>query len=64
MASSQTLPPPASTDYASQASPLNTSLYDVDEGFLSTQTGIKDRGELKQHVLKVQADAYAVGFPD
>lgn len=64
MASGQTLPPSASTDYETQATPLNASLYDVDEEFLSTQTGINDREELKQHVLKVQADAYAVSFPD
>lgn len=55
------LPPPATANYSSKSAPLNPSLYNVDEEFLSALTGITDREELKEHILKVQADAYEVG---
>lgn len=44
----------------SLARPLDPSIYDADVEFLSAVTGIKDYEQLKQHVLRVQADAYAV----
>ena len=44
----------------SLARPLDPSIYEADVEFLSAVTGIKDYEELKEHVLKVQADAYAV----
>ena len=43
--------------------PLDESLYALeadDTRFLGEQTGMHDAEELKQHVLKVQADIYAV----
>ncbi len=44
--------------------PLDESLYSrldtEDISFLKSQTGINDDEELKRHVLKVQADIYAV----
>lgn len=44
--------------------PLDESLYSrldtEDISFLKSQTGIDDDEELKKHVLKVQADIYAV----
>lgn len=54
-------PPPASgNEYSSAKAPLDPTFYDVDVEFLSILTGIKDPEQLKQHVIKVQADAYAV----
>lgn len=53
-------PPPSGNEYSSANAPLDPAFYDVDVEFLSILTGIKDPEELKQHVLKVQADAYAV----
>ncbi|KAI0090002.1 hypothetical protein BDY19DRAFT_1056370 [Irpex rosettiformis] len=51
------------TDFdLTKVTPLDSAIYDADVDFLSTLTGIKDPEELKQHILKVQADAYAV-FP-
>ena len=40
--------------------PLDENLYDVDYEFFSALTGIKDPYELKKHILKEQAAAYAV----
>lgn len=34
-----------------------------EEELLSSLTGIKDAGELKQHVLAVQSEIYKVGNP-
>lgn len=45
---------------ANKVPPLDPTNYDADEEFLSAVTGIKDAEELKQHVLDVQAEAYAV----
>lgn len=45
---------------ANKVPPLDPTNYAADEEFLSTVTGIKDAEELKQHVLDVQAEAYAV----
>lgn len=46
---------------------LDESLYSrldaEDISFLKSQTGINDDEELKKHVLKVQADIYAVWNP-
>ncbi|KAI0828239.1 hypothetical protein BC628DRAFT_1337889 [Trametes gibbosa] len=45
--------------------PLDRSLYSIDdEGlqFMKTQTGIQDTEELKEHVIAVQEEAYAI-FP-
>lgn len=42
---------------------LDASYYNLDEqelGFFKSQTGIQDENELKQHIIKVQADAYEV----
>ena len=55
------LPVPAEWDMKS-ATPLDSAGYDADVEFMSAVTGIKDSEELKKHVLKVQADAYAVCF--
>lgn len=46
--------------YDSWRSPLDPSMYDVDYEFFSGQTGITDPEELKAHILKVQAEAFAV----
>lgn len=40
--------------------PLDPDLYDVDYEFFSAQSGILDPEELKQHILKIQAEAYDV----
>lgn len=43
--------------------PLDDTLYKLEQDeyeFLSSQTGIKDQGELKKHVLEVQKDIYKV----
>ena len=43
--------------------PLDESLYkldDVEVAFFCAQTGIQDPEELKQHILAVQKEAYAV----
>ncbi|KAI0700443.1 hypothetical protein BC835DRAFT_418851 [Cytidiella melzeri] len=53
-------PPPSGNEYDSNNAPLDPSFYDVDVEFLSKLTGITDPEELKQHVLRVQAEAYAV----
>ncbi len=53
------LPVPAELDLKS-ATPLNPTSYEADVEFMSAVTGIKDPEELKQHILKVQADAYKV----
>lgn len=42
--------------------PLDPSLYEVDHDFFSALTGITDPEELKKHILKVQAEAYAVSL--
>ncbi|KIL67227.1 hypothetical protein M378DRAFT_73824 [Amanita muscaria Koide BX008] len=45
--------------------PLDESLYSLDEdelAFFKSETGINDEGELKKHILTVQARAYEV-FP-
>lgn len=42
---------------------LDASYYSLDEqelGFFKSQTGIQDENELKQHIMRVQADAYEV----
>lgn len=43
--------------------PIDPSAYDLtgDElAFFKTQTGIQNEDELRDHILKVQAEAYAV----
>lgn len=48
---------------APQALPLDGSLYVLDDDtsvFMKAQTGIEDAEELKKHLLRVQAEAYAV----
>ncbi|KAJ2977499.1 hypothetical protein NUW54_g11412 [Trametes sanguinea] len=43
--------------------PLDENVYSLEGDelkFLQEQTGIKDEGELKRHVLEVQAEAYAI----
>ena len=45
------------------ANPLDENLYKIDDHaleFMKSQTGIQDTEELKQHILAVQAEAYAV----
>ena len=45
--------------------PLDPSLYKLEEDeatFFKQATGIPDDEELKQHILRVQADAYEVHF--
>ena len=45
--------------------PLDPSLYKLEEDeatFFKQATGIPDDEELKQHILRVQADAYEVRF--
>ena len=45
------------------ANPLDETLYKIDDQaleFMKSQTGIQDAEELKQHILAVQAEAYAV----
>ena len=45
------------------ANPLDETLYKIDDHaleFMKSQTGIEDAEELKQHILAVQAEAYAV----
>ncbi|EIW65003.1 uncharacterized protein TRAVEDRAFT_42402 [Trametes versicolor FP-101664 SS1] len=52
-------------DGRSRALPLDENLYTLDEetsGFFMAQTGIQDAEELRKHLLRVQAEAYAV-FP-
>jgi len=42
---------------------LDENYYHLDDdelAFFTSQTGIKDEGELKQHIMKVQEDAYQV----
>lgn len=44
--------------------PLDSTLYNLDEGqqrFFKQITGITDSEDLKQHVIRVQAQAYDVG---
>ena len=43
--------------------PLDETLYSLDEDeieLLKSKTGITDDDELRKHVMKVQADIYAV----
>lgn len=43
--------------------PLDEGLYELQEDeyeFLSSQTGIKEQEQLKEHVLAVQAEVYKV----
>ncbi|KAI9059638.1 hypothetical protein FKP32DRAFT_1596194 [Trametes sanguinea] len=43
--------------------PLDASLYSIDEEaseFMKTTTGIQDPEEIKEHILAVQAEAYAI----
>ena len=43
--------------------PLDPSIYNLDEeerSFFKAQTGIQDDDELRDHILEVQAEAYAV----
>lgn len=50
-------------DANSRALPLDDNLYTLDEetsDFFMAQTGIQDAEELKKHLLRVQAQAYAV----
>lgn len=45
------------------AFPLDPSIYNLDEEqrvFFKEQTGIQDDNELRDHILQVQAEAYAV----
>lgn len=45
--------------------PLDESLYNLSEDeqqFLSSQTGIQDREELRRHVFDVQKQIYAVSL--
>ena len=47
--------------------PLDESLYALDEdelAFFKSQTGIDDEGELKKHILTIQAKAYEVKWID
>lgn len=44
--------------------PLDDDRYNLDENdhaFFKSQTGIQDDAVLKQHIIKVQNDAYKVG---
>ena len=48
------------------AFPLDPSIYNLDEEqrvFFKEQTGIQDDNELRDHILQVQAEAYAVSLP-
>ncbi len=50
-------------DTRSPALPLDDNLYTLDDetsDFFKVQTGIQDTEELKKHLLRVQAEAYAV----
>ncbi|CDO77885.1 hypothetical protein BN946_scf184838.g2 [Trametes cinnabarina] len=50
-------------DSLSQQFPLDDKLYSLEGDelkFMQAQTGITDEEELKKHILKVQAEAYAV----
>ena len=49
-----------SDSYECVKAPLNPEFYEVDFEFFSKQTGITDPEKLKQHVIKVQAEAYEV----
>ncbi|KAI0344097.1 hypothetical protein BDW22DRAFT_1128383 [Trametopsis cervina] len=53
-------PPLTGSEYDGAKNPLDPNMYDVDVGFFSAVTGITDEEELKAHVLKAQAEAYAV----
>ena len=46
--------------------PLDDDLYNPDEeaiDFFATATGISDREELKQHILRVRTKAFKVNLP-
>ena len=46
--------------------PLENTFYDPDDEakeFFKKETGITDDNELKQHILKAQAKAFAVSSP-
>lgn len=64
-ANTESIPPDGGMKYNALKAELDESLYNLEDEevkFVMQQTGLKDADEVKQHIIKVQHEVYAVSI--